>query len=151
MLLKTIATFNNVEPALKLQQYLKERQFHAQVVDDARLQKYAYFSKPLAKFKVNVDTGQYGSALVQLHNCPLAGELTSEALHCPQCGSARVHYPQITRKFVLPAFYSLLFLFKLIDREFYCEDCKFTWPPENTKQVGPFRDDNTVGTSTMPV
>ena len=52
------------------------------------------------------------------------------ALRCPQCNSTRIEYPQLTRKFLTPALAGILFALKIFPKEFYCQDCHFTWVNE---------------------
>jgi transposase-like protein len=52
------------------------------------------------------------------------------ALRCPQCNSTRIEYPQLTRKFLTPALAGILFALKVFPKEFYCQDCHFTWTNE---------------------
>ena len=49
------------------------------------------------------------------------------AIRCPQCESSSIEYPQMTRKFLTPAIASVLFALKIFPKEFYCQDCQFTW------------------------
>ena len=39
----------------------------------------------------------------------------------------RFEYPQMTRKFLTPALAGILFALKIFQKEFYCQDCQFTW------------------------
>ncbi|HSU54074.1 MAG TPA: hypothetical protein VLT36_08465, partial [Candidatus Dormibacteraeota bacterium] len=58
----------------------------------------------------------------------------SEAIRCPECRSLRIQYPQFTRKSLMTNFFlGMAAELHLIDREFYCEDCHFTWPREGTR------------------
>ena len=52
------------------------------------------------------------------------------ALRCPQCNSTRIEYPQLTRKFLTPAAGRQSFALKVFPKEFYCQDCHFTWTDE---------------------
>ncbi len=36
----------------------------------------------------------------------------------------------MTRKFLTPAMASILFALKIFPKEFYCEDCQYTWTNE---------------------
>ena len=57
-----------------------------------------------------------------------------DAIHCPECGSLRVDYPQFTRKSLLTNLtMGVAANVGLVDKEFYCEDCHFTWPKHGTK------------------
>ena len=51
-----------------------------------------------------------------------------KAVHCPQCGSSRVEFPQVTRKFLMPWAYAFLCAVGVCEKRFYCEDCHNTWP-----------------------
>jgi hypothetical protein len=48
----------------------------------------------------------------------------------PACNSTRIQYPQLTRKFLTPALAGILLALKIFPKEFYCEDCHFTWTNE---------------------
>jgi hypothetical protein len=51
------------------------------------------------------------------------------AIHCPECNSLRVDYPQFTRKsLVTNVALGLIAALGLVDKEYYCEDCHHTWP-----------------------
>jgi hypothetical protein len=57
-----------------------------------------------------------------------------DAIRCPECKSFRVDYPQYTHKSTVPnLLVSLLANIGALRKEFYCEDCHFTWPREGTK------------------
>ena len=59
-----------------------------------------------------------------------------KALRCPDCGSRRASYPQMTRKFLLPTvMLHLGIIFRLLDHECYCEHCHHIWNPP-TEDVG---------------
>ena len=52
-----------------------------------------------------------------------------EALHCPECGSSEIEYPQYNRKFKLePAVVAMLAKVGLVEKRFYCRHCQFMWP-----------------------
>lgn len=56
------------------------------------------------------------------------------AIRCPECRSLRVEYPQYTHKSTLPnLLVGLLANIGAMPKEFYCQDCHFTWPKEGTK------------------
>jgi hypothetical protein len=46
-----------------------------------------------------------------------------------------VDYPQFTRKSLLTnVAMGLIAELRLVEREYYCEDCHFTWPKEGNKR-----------------
>ena len=51
-----------------------------------------------------------------------------KSVRCPQCHSSRVEYPQMTRKSILPVLIGhLLIALRVMPKEYYCQDCQFTW------------------------
>ena len=51
------------------------------------------------------------------------------AIRCPNCGSLRVDFPQFTEKSLLTnVVMGLAAGLKLVDKEYYCEDCHHLWP-----------------------
>ena len=54
-------------------------------------------------------------------------DIAAAIIRCPQCGSSQIEYPQLTRKAITPAMASVLFALKMFPKEFYCEDCHYTW------------------------
>src|SRR4030095_9378091 len=57
----------------------------------------------------------------------------SQAVRCPECGSMRIEYPQFSRRTIMGALPSALAAAGVIERDFYCEACHFTWPAEPPK------------------
>ena len=56
------------------------------------------------------------------------------AVRCPECKSLRIEYPQYSRKSIVPnLLVRLLTLIGAAQREFYCQDCHYTWPKDGTK------------------
>ncbi len=56
------------------------------------------------------------------------GPLTG-AIHCPECGSLRVEYPQYTRRTLLTNLaMGIAAQLGVIEKDFFCQDCQFTWP-----------------------
>jgi transposase-like protein len=57
-----------------------------------------------------------------------------EAIRCPECKSLRVDYPQFTRKSLLTNLaVGLAAEVGVVEKQYYCQDCHFTWPREGTK------------------
>jgi hypothetical protein len=60
----------------------------------------------------------------------------NRAVRCPECNSPRVEYPQFTQKSLLTNLaMGLMAEVGLIERDYYCEDCHFTWPKEEAQPV----------------
>jgi len=125
----TITTFHEFEPAERLRQRLHAQGIDAQVEDERKLQRYAFVSKPLAGIKLQVDKEKFEAAEQLLKEWNSSDKSLDGAIHCPQCGSSRIEYPQFSRKSFVPNFILGLFMAAgFVPREFYCQECHFTWP-----------------------
>jgi hypothetical protein len=123
----TVLTFNDVEQAEPLKQRLEQAGIAAAIYDERKLQK-AYLSREaLAGIRLRVDRKDFDRARVLLAEWHERDGVLRDAIHCPDCGSSRVQFPQFTRKFVLPNFGALLCAVGLMEWKFYCQDCQFTW------------------------
>jgi predicted Zn-ribbon and HTH transcriptional regulator len=123
----TIATFNEPAKAKHLKDRLEQAGLKADVHNEKHLQAVAFMSKPEANMKVTVDEKDFEAAQRLLVEWEATDPDIGSAIRCPQCGSSRIEYPQLTRKFITPALASILFALKIFPKEFYCQDCHFTW------------------------
>jgi hypothetical protein len=128
----TIATYNEPTKAKHLKEKFTEAGVKADVHNEANLQTYAFMSKPQANVKVKVDEADFERAQTLLVDWESA-DPNIGAIRCPQCNSARIEYPQLTRKFLTPALAGILFALKIFPKEFYCQDCQFTWTNEDER------------------
>ena len=125
----TIATYNDPAKAKHLRDKFREAGVKADLHNEAGLQTYAFMSKPKANAQVIVEDADFDRAQALMVDWEAADpEIT--ALHCPQCNSTRIQYPQLTRKFITPALAGILFALKIFPKEYYCQDCQFTWTDE---------------------
>ncbi|MBA2586893.1 MAG: DUF2007 domain-containing protein [Chthoniobacterales bacterium] len=126
----TIATFNEPAKAKRLKERLKVAGIKADVHNEGVLQAVAFMSKPQANAKVLVIEEDFEAANKLLLEWEASDPEIGSALRCPQCKSPRIEYPQLTRKFLTPSLTSVLFALKIFQKEFYCQDCQFTWSKE---------------------
>lgn len=123
----TIATFNESANARHLKDRLTAAGVKADVHNEGQMQAVGMMAKPQANVKVFVDEDDFERA----HSLMVEWEATDPeigaAIRCPQCQSPRIEYPQMTRRFHVPWIANLLFALKIIEKEFYCRDCQFTW------------------------
>jgi len=126
----TIATFNEPAKAKRLKERLKNAGIKADVHNEGALQAVAFMSKPRANAKVLVIEEDFEAANKLLLEWEASDPEIGSALRCPQCKSPRIEYPQLTRKFLTPSLTSVLFALKIFQKEFYCQDCQFTWSKE---------------------
>lgn len=55
-------------------------------------------------------------------------------IRCPECSSMRIEYPQFTEKSFLTNFaMGLLAEFRVLERQYYCEDCHCMWARPDAK------------------
>jgi transposase-like protein len=131
----TVATFNDNPPAEALKDRLIEAGFHAELSDDAGAQRIFLLSPhPRANLHVIVRKEEFDSARQRVREWEKEGML-DEAVRCPQCGGSRIEYPQFSRRTAESMVFSLLTSMHLIPREYYCEDCQFTWPDKVKPEV----------------
>jgi hypothetical protein len=125
----TVLTYNEPQDAEEIIQRMGEAGIPATPHDERNLQKFWFISQPLAGIKVRVHKADYQKAKDFLEKLAAEKDLLGNAIHCPECGSSEVDYPQFTRKFILPTFYAVLCKLGMTRTEFYCSHCHFTWPP----------------------
>ncbi|MGI9088221.1 MAG: DUF2007 domain-containing protein [Chthoniobacterales bacterium] len=131
----TIATFNEPAKAKQLKERFLKAGVKADIHNEGHLQAVAFMAKPQASAKVLVEEDDFERANILLTeweaNDP---DLGAAAIRCPQCGSPRIEYPQLTRKFLTPALAGILFALRIFSKEFYCQDCHFTWTNDEQPQ-----------------
>lgn len=133
----TIATFHDQAKAKELKNRFQQAGLRADVHNEAPLQAVGFMSKPKANAKVLVEDSDFERAQALMIDWESTDPAIAAALvRCPQCGSSRIEYPQMTRKFLTPALVGLLCTLKVIPKEFYCEDCHFTWTNQEEPTIG---------------
>jgi transposase-like protein len=133
----TIATFNEPAQAKQLKTRFNEAGLQADVHNEAPLQQVGFMSKPQANAKVLVDDKDFERAQSLMVEWEATDPVIAAAvIRCAQCGSSRIEYPQMTRKFLTPGLVILLCALKIVPKEFYCEDCHYTWNNEEERTIG---------------
>ena len=134
----TIATFNEPAQAKHLKDRLQQAGVRADVHNEGHLQSVAFMAKPLANAKVMVDEKDFDAAHQLMIDWEASEpDLGASAIRCPQCQSPRIEYPQLTRKFLTPGLAGIFFALKIFQKEFYCQDCHFTWGKDGEPLPGP--------------
>jgi len=135
----TIATFNEPAKAKRLKQRFQEAGVKADIHNEGHLQAVAFMSKPQANVKVQVEDEEFERAQQLMTEWETSDpDIAAAMVRCPQCGSSSIQYPQLTRKAITPAMASILFALRIFPKEFYCEDCHFTWTNEVERTLGRF-------------
>jgi len=132
----TIATFHQPAKAKQLKQRFQQAGLKADIHNEGHLQRVAFMSKPQANVKVKVGDEDFEKAQNLMVEWEAADpDIASAIIRCPQCGSSSIEYPQLTRKSLTPAMASVLFALKIFPKEFYCEDCHYTWNNEEERTL----------------
>jgi hypothetical protein len=128
-----IATFASSDRAKPLRQRLVEAGIQAEIHDELRLEKLWFVSRPAAGVRIEVPANQFERAEELLHDWNAKEGGLSDAIRCPECKSLRVDYPQFTRKSMLTnVAMGLVAELGLVEKEYYCQDCHYTWPKEGS-------------------
>jgi len=140
-----VAVFENANDGKMLESFFRDKGLEARTYDDRAFRYFLFLRPPHATYRVQVRHNQLESAGELLDKD--APAVLEKALHCPSCGSLRVNYPQMTRKFVMPTvILHLGIIFRVIDHECYCESCHYIWnlpkdgvaPVHKTSTARPF-------------
>jgi hypothetical protein len=134
----TLATFNRLEDARTLAQLLSDEGVPAEIEDERKLQKAWFWTTPQAGVHVTVAERNFDRAQHFVEMNSIGTEMMDRAIHCPSCRSARVQYPAMTRKNILPTLIAqVCVLTGLTKHECYCENCHYTWiPGEENVAIG---------------
>jgi hypothetical protein len=129
-----IALFTERAKAEPIQRRLGQAGIAAELHDEIRFEKLWFVDKPDCGMRIEVPADQFERAEQMLVEWDAAEDALHDAIHCPECKSLRVYYPQFTRKSMLTNLaMGMAAEVGLMDKEYFCEDCHFTWPKEGTK------------------
>jgi hypothetical protein len=124
----TVATFNAQEPAERLVARLRAAHFDADLFDESQAQKWLLLSlTPHAHMRVRVPKQEGDRALQTLRDWDAVDGALRDAVQCPQCRSSRIEYPQFSRRTLMGALPVAAAAAGMIERQYYCEACGFTW------------------------
>ncbi len=126
----TVATFNEPSKAEPVKQKLEKAGIHAEICDESKYEWFWFVTRPIAGIRLKVHKKDFETARRLLREWDAGEGILREAVRCPQCGSSRIEYPQLTRKFLLPNLVGLASLLHIIDKEFFCQECEFMWPKD---------------------
>jgi hypothetical protein len=129
-----VALFGNRTQAEPAQQRLVQAGFAAEIVGEVPLQKLWFVSRRSAGVTLEVAAAQFEAAERKLLDWDAVDGSLRDAIRCPQCKSLRVEYPQFTRRSLLTNLVmGLAAGIGLVEKDYYCEDCHFTWPKEGNQ------------------
>ena len=125
----TVATFNQRAKAEPLKERLKASGLWADIFDESSVQKTWFgTSQPKAHIRLRVKKEDLEQAQVRIQEWDAADGMMGSAVRCPECGSSRIEYPQFSRRTGSSLFLALFASMGLIERQYFCQSCHFTWP-----------------------
>jgi hypothetical protein len=129
-----VAVFEYLNAGKAVETLLTKQRLAARTYDDKLFRYFLFLRPPRMTFRVQVRQDDLKAAEDFLAEA--APDAMQMAIHCPSCGSRRIAYPQMTRKFFLPTvLLHLGIIFRVVNHECYCDHCHFTWnlPGENVR------------------
>ena len=128
-----VAAFNGHSQAEPLRKRLEAAGIPAEIHDVAHARLW-FVSRTRTGVRLQVPSSDLGRAYQLLLDWHVADGALRAAIRCPECGSLRVDYPQYTEKSLLTnVAMGLAAEIGLIKKEYYCEECHYTWPKEGRK------------------
>ena len=121
-----VAVLEELNDGQMLAAFLQAQRLEARTYDDKLFRYLLFLRPPRVTYRVQVRKNAFRAATEFLErNAPA---ILEKAIHCPSCGSLRVNYPQMTRKFFTPTvLLHFGLILRLIDHECYCESCHYDW------------------------
>src|SRR5947199_333636 len=114
-----VALFSNRAKAKPIQQRLVQAGFHAEINEKPGLA-MLWFIEKTGPVRVEVPPEEYNRAEQLLVDADKSDGALAQAIHCPECGSLRVDYPQYARhSFLTNVAAGILAQLRLIEKEYY--------------------------------
>lgn len=124
-----IAAFEKKQDAESLHHFLESTGIKSNFVDLTVQQPENAIPADFAKYQVQVPEDQEKAAEDALHQSEEGIRLLQTAIHCPECGSLRVVYPNIPRNFLVSAVMRVMVKMHVLDGQYLCLSCQHEWPP----------------------
>jgi hypothetical protein len=123
-----VALFNDRAAAEPVLEHLLQAGVLAEIHDEPWLARLWFVSRLRAGVRIEVPARQFETTEKLLLAWNAKGGLFN-AIHCPECGSLRVDFPQFTEKsFTTNLAIGLLAGLGLVEKDYYCEHCHCMWP-----------------------
>jgi transposase-like protein len=133
----TIATFSEPPKARRLKERFQQAGVKTDIHNEGHLQQVAFMSRPQANVKLMVDDDDFERAQSLMVEWEASDpDIAATIIRCPQCNSSNIEYPQMTRKAITPALVGVLCALRILPKEFYCQDCHFTWSNQEERIIG---------------
>jgi len=130
----TVALFNQRSQAEPLKHRLAEHGIKTEIHDELRLEKLWFVSKPTTGVRLEVASNDFEKCENLLAEWDATEDALHDAIRCPECKSFRLQFPQFAHRSVIPnVIMGFLASVGRIEKDYYCEDCHYTWPREGSK------------------
>lgn len=132
-----IATYEARDKAEALSHRLNAVGIPSIIYDESMVQRIWWFTEPRAAVHVRVlkEDADRAIGLMKEWAADPHDHVLDAAFRCPECGSTRVEYPQITRKTLQSFFFTLLTVLHVFPKQFFCKACQFTWAAEPAEKL----------------
>jgi len=127
-----VALFRNRAEAEPIQRRLAHAGIPSHIHEELWLQKLWFVSKDAAGVHLEVPAEHFELTEKLLASWDKQPQQDlKQAVHCPACKSLLVDYPQFARNSVITNLAAgLLAEVGLLERDYYCEHCHYTWPKQ---------------------
>jgi hypothetical protein len=133
-----LALFPDRAAAAPIHERLVAAGIAAEIHQELQWQLLWFVSKSAAGARLEVKLEQLPYADRLVREWDLATQALRRAIRCPECHSLRVDFPQFTRKSLLTNLaIGLLTELRLVERQYYCEDCHFMWSKSQSEHPRP--------------
>ncbi len=140
-----LALFKDTTRAEMCRQRLFKAGIRAELHAELTVARFWFVSPKEAGIRLEVRADDSERARRLLHEWSAIEGLLDGAVRCPECRSFRVNFPQFTEKSLLTNLVmGLVAEVRLVEREYYCEDCHYMWsrPDVKPRRVRPHRAPN---------
>jgi hypothetical protein len=129
-----VALFPSSAKAEPIKQQLRSSGFAAEAHEEGWLCAFWFVNKHKCGVHLDVPADQFERAERFLLEWDAKEHALNEAIRCPECGSLHILYPQFARHSILTNLaIGVAAQFGIVEKQFYCEDCHFTWPRQGTR------------------
>ena len=129
-----VALFPSSAKAEPIKQQLRSSGFAAEAHEEGWLCAFWFVNKHKCGVHLDVPADQFERAERFLLEWDAREHALNEAIRCPECGSLHILYPQFARHSILTNLaIGVAAQFGIVEKQFYCEDCHFTWPRQGTR------------------
>ncbi len=129
-----VALFETPAQAEPIRQRLSQAGIMAEVHNESLLAKLWFVSRKSLGARLEVPEKEAAHAGKLLAEWDGAWGALQSAIHCPECKSMQVDYPQFTPNSIFTNFaIGLVAAIGLVEREYYCEKCHCMWRKQSDR------------------